>query len=60
MNKMNNLEELGKRATEAKYILQALSAERKNEALQAVAKAFLARKQEIDRKSTRLNSSHRN
>ena len=47
MNKMNNLEELGKRATEAKYILQALSAERKNEALQAVAKAFLARKQEM-------------
>ncbi len=44
---MNNLEELGKRATEAKYILQALSAERKNEALQAVAKAFLARKQEM-------------
>ncbi len=40
MNKMNNLEELGKRATEAKYILQALSAERKNEALQAVAKAL--------------------
>ena len=47
MNKINNLEELGKRATEAKYILQALSAERKNEALQAVAKAFLARKQEM-------------
>lgn len=44
---MNNLEELGKRATEAKYILQALSAERKNEALRAVAKAFLARKQEM-------------
>ncbi|MDE7340055.1 MAG: glutamate-5-semialdehyde dehydrogenase [Lachnospiraceae bacterium] len=44
---MNNLEELGKRATEAKYRLQTLSAERKNEALQAVAKAFLARKQEM-------------
>ena len=46
MNKMNNLEELGKRATEAKYILQALSAERKNEALQAVSKKFFGKKKE--------------
>ena len=43
----NYLEELGKRATAAKYVLQALSAEQKNAALRAVAKAFLARKQEI-------------
>lgn len=44
---MNHLEELGKRATAAKYMLQALSTEQKNAALQAVAKAFLERKQEM-------------
>lgn len=44
---MCDLEELGKRAVAAKYVLQALSAEQKNAALQAVAKAFLARKQEM-------------
>lgn len=44
---MNTLEELGKRAAAAKYMLQALRAEQKNAALQAVAKAFLAKKQEM-------------
>lgn len=44
---MKHLEELGKRAMTAKYVLQALSTEQKNAALRAVAKAFLARKQEM-------------
>lgn len=44
---MSNLEELGKRAAAAKYVMQTLSAEQKNAALQAVAKAFLARKEEM-------------
>lgn len=44
---MSNLEELGKKAAAAKYALQTLSAEQKNAALQAVAEAFLARKQEM-------------
>ncbi|MDE5933286.1 MAG: gamma-glutamyl-phosphate reductase, partial [Lachnospiraceae bacterium] len=44
---MCNLEDLGKRAAAAKYVLQTLSAERKNAALAAVAKAFLTRKQEM-------------
>ena len=44
---MSSLEELGKRAAEAKYALQVLSSEQKNAALEAVAGAFLARKQEM-------------
>jgi len=44
---MSNLEELGKRAEAAKYVLQTLSTEQKDAALQAVAKAFLARGQEM-------------
>ena len=44
---MYNLEELGKKAVQAKYELQALSTGQKDAALEAVAKAFLARKQEM-------------
>lgn len=44
---MSYLEELGKRAVQAKYELQTLSSGQKDAALEAVAKAFLARKQEI-------------
>ena len=61
---MGNLEELGKRAAAAKYVLQTLSAEQKNAALQAVAEAFLARKQEMlaanekDIKSGEENGMH--
>ena len=41
------LEETGKRAMQAKYVLQTLEAEKKNAALEAAAKAFLARKREL-------------
>lgn len=44
---MNYLEELGQRAVQAKYELQALSTGQKDAALEAVAKSFLARKQEM-------------
>lgn len=44
---MYDLEELGKRAVQAKYVLQTLSSEQKDAALKSVARAFLARKQEI-------------
>ena len=41
------LEETGKRAMQAKYVLQTLAADKKNAALEAAAKAFLARKREL-------------
>lgn len=44
---MYELEQLGQSAVAAKYELQALSAEQKNNALRAVAAAFLARREEI-------------
>ncbi|MCH5250151.1 MAG: glutamate-5-semialdehyde dehydrogenase [Lachnospiraceae bacterium] len=44
---MYNLDEIGKRAVEAKYVLQALTSVKKDEALRAVAKALLAREQEM-------------
>ena len=44
---MNYLEELGEKAVRAKYELQKLTTGQKDAALEAVAKAFLARKQEM-------------
>lgn len=44
---MNYLEELGEKAARAKYELQKLTTGQKDAALEAVAKAFLARKQEM-------------
>ncbi len=44
---MYHLEETGKRAMQAKYVLQTLTADKKNAALEAAAKAFLARKREL-------------
>lgn len=44
---MNDLTTIGQKAVAAKYILQSLSTEKKNRALQAVAEAFPARKQEM-------------
>lgn len=46
-NQMSYLEEIGKNAVVAKFVLQTLSTEKKDKALQAVADAFLARKQEM-------------
>lgn len=44
---MYNLDEIGKRALEAKYVLQTLPTVKKDKALGAVAKAFLAREMEL-------------
>lgn len=44
---MLSLEEIGKCAVAAKYSLQTLASEKKDDALKAVAEAFLTRKQEI-------------
>lgn len=44
---MYQLQEIGEKAVAAKYVLQTLSAEKKNQALKAVADALLTRKQEI-------------
>ena len=44
---MSYLEEIGQKAVAAKFVLQTLSTEKKDKALQAVADAFLARKQEM-------------
>lgn len=46
---MKTLQELGQSAVAAKYEVQKLSTERKNEALKAVAKALVSKKQEIIR-----------
>lgn len=46
---MKTLQELGQSAVAAKYEVQKLSTERKNEALKAVAKALVTKKQEIIR-----------
>ena len=44
---MSQLEEMGQKAVRAKYIMQSLSSEKKNKALNKIAEAFLARKEEI-------------
>ena len=44
---MSQLEEMGQKAACAKYIMQSLSSEKKDKALNKIVEAFLARKEEI-------------
>lgn len=58
---MNDLETIGQKAVQAKYELQALSAEKKNEALKAVAEAFLiCQKQILDANEKDLKLAEEN